>query len=610
MTSPRSADISGDSTVDLDLAVIGNCAFAALIDRWARVVWCCLPRLDGDPVFNALLQGRDPGSEDCPGLFETALEGAATSVQRYVPNTAIVVTEIEDARSNAIEVVDFAPRFNRFGRRFRPATIIRRIRPLKGRPRIRIRCRPTFDEGATTPVVTRGSNHVRYVGSNMVLRLTTNAPLSYVADETWFHLERPLTFWLGPDETLQNALDITAEEFQHETADYWREWVRTLTIPFEWQHEVIRAAVTLKLCWFEETGAIVAALTTSIPEAPGTPRNWDYRYCWLRDAFYVVQALNRLGAVDIMESYLVYLRNLPGVSGGEPLQPVYGIGLQRSLIEREAAALPGYRGMGPVRVGNQAYEHRQNDVFGQIILSATQAFFDARLLAPAGVELFTQLEAVGERAFLAHDQPDASLWELRSRARVHTYSMAMCWAACDRLALIAAHLGMDGRARAWRRRADAVKAKLNRDCWNEEMKSFVTAVSSTEVDASLLQLFEMDVAEDAPARLTGTLAQIERRLLQGGHVFRYAEQDDFGLPQTAFNICTFWYIDALYRSGRADDARAVYQEILLRRNHVGLLSEDIDVTTGRLWGNFPQTYSQVGIINSAMRLSKGWRDAI
>ena len=256
---------------------------------------------------------------------------------------------------------------------------------------------------------------------------------------------------LGPDETLRDPIARTVSEYEDRTRQHWLEWVRGLSIPFEWQEAVIRAAITLQLCHFEESGAIVAALTTSIPEHSGSERNWDYRFCWLRDAYFVVHALNRLGATGTMENYLSYLSNLvANVGDGEILQPVYGIALEAALVERFAEDLAGYRGMGPVRVGNQAHEHIQNDVYGSAVLAATQAFFDARLLHPASDRLYAMLELVGERAVGVWNQPDAGLWELRNRASVHTFSAVMCWAACDRLARIAARIGRDDRAESWR----------------------------------------------------------------------------------------------------------------------------------------------------------------
>ncbi len=601
--------IINGSQVDLNLGVVGNCQYAALIDRAARVLWCCLPRFDGDPVFNALLQGVEPSSDAADGVFDITLERPRESQQAYIANTAVLRTVLTDESGASIEVIDFAPRFRMYGRSFRPAVLIRQIKPIAGTPRIRIRMRPTFNYGSCAPIKTHGSNHIRYGTSGNAIRLTTDCPLTYVMEETWFHLERPLTFWVGPDEPVAANLDATAHEFLEQTIDYWKQWVRTLAIPYEWQDAVIRAAIALKLCWFEETGAIVAALTTSIPEAANTHRTWDYRYCWLRDSFYVIQALNRLGAIDIMESYLGYLRNLPGVALGQHIQPVYGINLRANLDEHQETGLRGYRHMGPVRVGNQAFEHVQNDVYGQVVLSATQAFLDQRLLTPMTTAQFEQLERVGERAFAIYDQPDASLWELRTREAVHTYSVAMSWAACDRLALIARHRGLIDKSKNWQKRADAIQSWLRSNLWDDKAKCYRSSLSGSETDASLLQLVELGcVAPDA--RLEQTVAHIEKRLLRSGHVFRYDEADDFGVPQAAFNICTFWYIDALYRLNRTDDARNAYEALLNCRNHVGLLSEGIDVSTKELWGNYPQTYSQVGVINSATRLSKAWRDAI
>ncbi len=266
----------------------------------------------------------------------------------------------------------------------------------------------------------------------------------------------------GPDEPFAGDLLATVRGMADDTVGDWREWVRTLAVPLEWQSAVIRAAIALKLCVYEETGAIVAALTTSIPEHADSGRNWDYRYCWLRDAYYVVQALNRLGAVDILENYLGYLRNIVDSANGGHIQPVYGVGLEPALTERIAEHLPGYRGMGPVRVGNQAHEHQQHDVWGQIVLSNVQAFFDERLLRPATDADFHALEPIGERAFELHDKPDASLWEFRGRAAVHTYSSVMCWAACDRLANAAAKLGLAERAHYWTGMAKIIRQTIER----------------------------------------------------------------------------------------------------------------------------------------------------
>ncbi|MBY0511236.1 MAG: glycoside hydrolase family 15 protein [Rhodospirillaceae bacterium] len=605
---PARAD-SDFKQVDLNLGVIGNCSFNALIDRHGRVVWSCMPRPDSEPVFNALLSGKDLGAEDTQGLYDVTMEGEVTARQTYEDNTAILVTRLENTMG-AVEIVDFAPRFNRFGRRYRPVAMVRLIRPVSGTPRIRIRVRPTFNYGSEGPVVTHGSNHIRYSGARQTLRLTTDAPLTYVLRESWFKLERPLSLFLGPDESLTAPVTDMTGDYRVATAAYWREWVRTLATPFEWQEAVIRAAITLKLCWFEETGGIIAAMTTSIPEAPHSGRTWDYRYCWMRDAYYVIRALNRLGAVDIMESYLVYLRNLPTVARDEHLQPVYGIGLESQLLESEITALAGYRGMGPVRLGNQAYEHHQHDVYGQIILSATQAFFDSRLLRPMTLDDFHALEVLGERAYALAYVPDAGLWELRTKANIHTYSSMMCWAACDRLQRIASHLRQDERAVIWGQRAGEIQEKILTKAWNPQIGSYASVFGGGELDASLLQMAEVGlIAADDP-RFGATVKAIGAALHRQRHVFRYIAPDDFGAPTTAFSICTFWYVDALQRQGNKEHAREIFEHMLSCRNHVGLLSEDIDPDTGELWGNYPQTYALVGMINAATRLSRAWGDML
>jgi GH15 family glucan-1,4-alpha-glucosidase len=596
--------LSGDRGASLDLAVVGNCAWAGLIDRSARLVWACLPRFDSDPVFPALLDERP----DHDGTFTVELVDFDSSEQHYDAHTAILVTVLRDRSGGALEIRDFAPRFQREGRIFRPTMLIRRVRPLRGEPRVRVVLRPRYGWGTQRPDTTRGSNHVRYVMPELTLRLTSNAPISYITGATPFRVERPFDLILGPDESLSGPIGSIARDFDERTREHWVDWSRTLSIPFEWQEEVIRAAIALKLCHYEETGAVVAALTTAIPEAPGSGRNWDYRYCWPRDAHFVIQALNRLGATRTMEGFLSYIGNLV-VSADGHLQPVYGIGLEAQLEERIEPALAGYRGMGPVRVGNQAYAQRQNDVYGSVVMAATHSFFDHRLLHPGGRRLFELLEGFGERARELWDQPDAGPWELRTRAHVHTFSSVMCWAACDRLARIAARLGDRGRARYWRIEADALRAGILDRAWSEADGSFVASFDGKGVDASLLLLHEFGFVTADDPRFAGTVAVIERELRRGPYLLRYAAPDDFGAPSTAFSICTFWYVGALAALGRHEEARELFENMLRRRNHAGLLSEDLEPVTGELWGNFPQTYSMVGLINAAMRLSKRWEDA-
>ncbi len=590
----------------LDLGLIGNCSISALIDRKARVVWCCLPRFDGDPIFHALLS--DPSAQD-DGVFSIEIEKQTETVQSYLPNTAVLKTTLR-GETGAVEVIDFCPRFYTRDRAFRPQMLIRRIVPLEGHPRVTIRIRPRFDYGAKAPTVTYGSNHIRFMGDKLTVRLTTDAPIDYLLEETAFKVTEPIHLVLGPDETLSEGPAEVAESFLKSTTTYWRSWTHRLALPAEWQDAVIRAAITLKMCAYEPTGAIVAAMTTSIPEAPNSARNWDYRYCWVRDAFFVVRALNSLAAVRTMENYFRWIMNIVDDINDGHIQPVFGITLERKLTERTVGHLAGYRGMGPVRVGNQAHEHLQHDTYGNLILAAAPAFFDARLFMSPGAAEFAKLEVIGERAFQLYDKPDAGIWELRSRARIHTSSSLMCWAACDRLAKIAHRLGETQRAQFWNARAGTIREAILTRAWSEKRQAFVESFEGSMLDASVLLMSEVGFIAPDDSRFVATVERIQDVLGTGPHLMRYEDADDFGRPETAFNVCAFWHVDALARIGRRNEAREKFEELLRARNHLGLMSEDTDPRSGEAWGNFPQTYSMVGIVNGAMRLSRSWETMI
>jgi GH15 family glucan-1,4-alpha-glucosidase len=588
----------------LNLGLIGNCRIGALIDENSEIVWHCLPRFDGDPVFCSLL--REHASGENFGYCVVELHDQVASEQYYLTNTAVLVTRLMDAEGSVVEVTDFAPRFWQYGRMFNPMMLIRRLRRIFGTPRITLRVRPAYDYGNQRCTVTFGSHHIRYVAPDWVLRMSTDASLTTILEETPFFLEDQLTLIFGPDETFPESIGQLSHRFLEETVSSWHNWVRDLGIPFEWQDEVIRAAITLKLNTFEDTGAIIAAMTTSIPEAPGSKRNWDYRYCWFRDAYFVVNALNRLSTTNTMERYLRYLINVVAGGAAGHIQPVYGIGGKAKLMEYDVDGLPGYRGMGPVRVGNQASEQIQHDVYGSSILAVAHIFFDRRVVKRGDEDLFYRLESLGHKALSVYDKPDSGLWELRGTPRIHTFSSVMCWAACDRLAKIAAHLGLKERAAYWRQQADDIHCTICLRAWNENKQCFVAAFDGESLDASMLLLHDIGfLAADDP-RFALTVAAIERELKCGNYIYRYIEADDFGIPENAFLVCTFWYIYALTALNRMEEARELFNNLLAMRNRHGLLAEHIDPRTGEHWGNYVQTYSMVGLINSAIRLSKRW----
>jgi GH15 family glucan-1,4-alpha-glucosidase len=541
------------------------------------------------------------------GFSDIVLDDLAEYQSEYVRNTAIVSTLLTDRQGGKVRITDFVPRFRQFGRVFRPPQIYRIIEPAAGLPRITIRVRPTSDYGK--PLVQRslGSNHIRYYGEGTVVRLTTDAPLSLIDGEAPFVLTRPLHLVFGPDEPFPGDLQSTCRDFVDRTHDYWTEWVRRLSISYDWQEAIIRAAITLKLSNFDETGAIIAAHTTSIPEAPGSGRTWDYRYCWLRDAYFVVQALNRIGATRTMEEFISFTISIASKPDQE-LRPLYSVVPTNEVEETTAPNLQGYRGDGPVRVGNAAVGQAQHDTYGSVILAAMPLFFDRRLPRPGDVGLFQLLETLGERAKRKALEPDAGIWEYRGRQRVHTHSAAMCWAGCQRLSAIAKRIGLEDRAKYWDTVAQPIHTALLDQAWNEKRGAFTAAFGSDDLDASVLLLPDLGVIDVDDPRFVSTVAAMERELVREKHVMRYANADDFGLPVTAFLICRFWLIDALWSLGRREAARDLFTDALSHRNRYGLLSEDVDPQTGELWGNFPQTYSMAGLILSAMRLSRSWED--
>jgi GH15 family glucan-1,4-alpha-glucosidase len=589
----------------LDLAVIGNCTVASVINPTGRHQWFCFPRLDGDPVFCALLGGATPNG----GYLDTQLRRQTSSDQRYLSNTAVLETTLSDSEGGRARIVDFSPRFRRYGRIFRPPMLVRRIEPLSGRPRVAVSLRPRFGHGASAPGLSFGSNHMRFLGPDRVIRVTTDMSLSYLAHETDFALDHPVNLFIGPDEPIPEAPDMLAREFLDETTSYWRDWVRDLSVPFDWQEAVIRAAITLKLCSYDDTGAVMAALTTSIPECPGSGRNWDYRYCWLRDAYFTIGALNRLSATRTMEGFLRYIIDVVLRESGTELSPLYAIAPGADIEERVAGALPGFGGDGPVRIGNAAHAQRQNDAYGSIVLSVAQMFWDERLPRRGDLDLYRHMRPIGETAARLALTPDAGLWEFRGVTRTHTFSAAMCWAALNRLGLIARRVGEPEDAAMWYGRAATLREQILRESVTRE--GWISAALGAEVvDAATLLLPSLGLIQFSDPRFHATLDVIAHRLLRNGFIMRYVDEDDFGAPRTAFLVCTFWYIDALAGVGRRAEALALFENVLAHRNHLGLLSEDIDPETGTLWGNFPQTYSQVGLILAAMRLSRSWEEGL
>ena len=587
----------------LDLALIGNGAIGALIDARGTIVWCCFPRFDGDPVFGALL--ADERKSERAGVFAIELVGAVRFEQQYATDAPILVTRCYDRKGGGIEITDFCPRFDEGnGSLVSPPKLVRQVRPIGGKPNIVVRVTPASEYGCNPRQHAIGSNHISYAG-DQALRLTTNAPAEAIVDKTPFHVHETLTFMFGVGEQAGDLTSVGATLLER-TEAYWRSWVRELKVTGEWRDAVVRAAITLELNVYESTGAIIAAMTTSIPEAPDSGRTWDYRYCWPRDACFVVNALSRVDEVRTTERYLGFLLARAESADDARLAPMYAIDGGAIPDEHVAECLAGYRGMGPVHIGNKASEQQQNDIYGEAVLTAEPLLAHSRSRWAGDETLFARLEPFGHHAVRLHDVPDAGLWELRGAERVHTFSSMMCWVACDRLAKYADRLELTDRAEYWRLHASSIHDVITLRSWNAKLNAFTATMEGDSLDASLLLMPRLGFLEADDPRFVGTVAAIESQLKHGDFVYRYVERDDFGYPENAFLVCTFWYIEALAAMGgaRREEARALFERVLSARNRHGLLAEDLDPRTLEQWGNFPQTYCMAGIIDCAAALNK------
>lgn len=580
--------------------LIGNCAYLAYIDTFANVVWQCLPRFDSSFIFGGLLDPEKGGRFSITPQSDNG-ENIACSKQEYIENTNVLSTRF-DTPDGSFEVIDFAPRFNRFERYFKPLMMIRKIRRISGNPRVVVQCDPRGDYGERKADVSLASNHLRYQGLDDAVRLNTNIPLTYVAQGIPFLLTETKYLVLTWGEPFESTLEETCEQYLQKTIDYWRTWASRCTIPDIYQKEVLRSALVLKLHQYEDTGAIIAAGSTSLPEAPNSGRNWDYRFFWARDSYYTLNALNSIGHFEELDKYSHYIQNL-SMSAVHGFQPLYGITGETQPLERELD-LAGYMNNKPVRIGNAAFLQIQNDVYGQVLLSLFPLYVDARIIHGkrlVSAELVTSVLDFIEKTMEA---PDAGLWEFRNMQNRHCYTYLFHWAGASAAARVGKQLNEPGLV------ARAVKLKEEaalgiEGCYNPEVGAYCSYVGGSSLDASLFQLITMGYLQPNSERAAKHIMAMEEGLrAKGGLFYRYRHADDFGLPEVAFLVCGFWYVRALASVNRIDDAIQTFEQLLSYTNHVGLLSEDVDPINGSQWGNCPQTYSHVGVINAAFDIWK------
>ena len=580
-----------------DLGLIGNCAFLSLIRQDTNIAWMCWPRFDSSFVFGNLLDSQKGGEFSIRPSGQTY-----NSQQYYIENTNVLCTEIEDEHGR-YRVTDFAPRFQQNQRYFKPLMLIRKIDPLSGNPRIKVTCDPVGNYGATKLQQFQGSNHISYQGLSEHIRLTTNISLTYIMEEQFFVLNETKYLVLTYGEPMEAALVNTAEEFLSKTIDYWRKWVKSTSISNYHQNIVIRSALALKMHQYEDTGAIIAASTTSLPEAPGSTRNWDYRFCWMRDTYYTLTAFNNIGHFEEMEQYFHFIANV-SAEAQDRLQPLYSIGGSKKLVEKELD-LEGYLGNNrPVRIGNDAYTHIQNDVYGQVLVALLPLYVDSRFIDAERNSSHKLVHNTLLKLGKYINENDAGLWEFRHISQYHCYTALFHWAGANAAYKIGCHLQDEEMTTLATRLIRESAAKIEA-CLDKERGVYTNAIGSPHLDASTMQLIMMGYLDPKSELARSHLRNLEKELkTPEGLFYRYRHADDFGTPETTFLICSFWYIEALACVGRIDDAVREFEDILQYTNHLGLLSEDVDARTGSQWGNFPQAYSHVGLMNAAYRISK------
>jgi len=588
-----------------DYALIGDMRTAALVGRHGGIDWCCLPRFDSGSVFAALLDPERGGS----WLIQPAEPFQA--VQRYLTGTNVLETTFRTAHGEAV-LTDFMP----VSADGRPGSlhpeIHRRLHGVSGEMRMRIRFMPRFEYASrATRMETLKAGIFASDRTDQVVTLSSARPFDWRLEQGAAEAEFPLpaedTRWLVlryDDDDIHPVDRYESVEKLEATTAYWLRWTSRIRYQGPWRDAVERSALALKLLSHVESGAIIAAPTTSLPEVIGGSRNWDYRFVWLRDAVFTLSALEKVGHAEEAGEFMRFLRRVCRHEGGGHLQIMYAVDGRRDLEERQLDHLAGYRGSRPVRVGNGAVDQLQMDVYGEV-LGAADVW---RRHHPLSEGTWRSLHPLVD--WVAHNwhRPDSSIWEVRGETRHYCYSKIMSWVALDRGIRIAEDLGLVGDTAAWREARDRLRAEILERAWSESKSSFVQAYDQPDaLDAALVAVGFTGFLPWKDPRVVGTIRAIQRELTtpDGDLVYRYRNPDGLEGEEGAFSICTFWLAEGLIRIGDRPAAERMFRRMLSYANHVGLYSEEIDPTTGEFLGNFPQGFTHLALIRAAVALADG-----
>jgi GH15 family glucan-1,4-alpha-glucosidase len=577
-----------------NMGIVGNCSFLAYIDLNANVKWMCMPRFDSSFIFGSLLDEAKGGE-----FSITPYPGEYKSKQYYLKNTNILATEFEMA-DGRYRVIDYAPRFYQYERYFKPLMLFRKIELLDGNPLIQIKCNPVGEYGEIVPETDLASNHISYLNLGSSVRLTTDVSLNYVISEKPFVLSETKYIVFSYGVSLEAPLAETAENFLNKTKKYWLNWIKSTSIPSIFQDEVVRSALVLKLHQYEDTGAVIASGTMSLPEYNGSMRTWDYRYCWMRDTYYTLNAFNNIGHFEELEKYFLFIENII-INNKQGIKPLYTI-LGNKVPNEKPLPLAGYLNNQPVRSGNNAINQTQNDVYGQILVSLLPLFVDKRVNYHDDQKSLFITQWLLDRIEENIDFPDSGLWEFNNTKQYHTNTYLFHWAGCMAGIKIGDILNND----LLKNKSESLAAKARvyiEKCYDNDKNAYTQAIHNSNLDASSLQFVTMNYLDPQSEKARLHILAHEKELFDNQKLYLRYTQDELGKSETSFIICGFWYAEALAANGQLDKARQVIEKLLKCTNHLGLFSEDADENGGQ-WGNFPQTYSHVGLVNAVYRLAK------
>ncbi len=585
---------------NLNYGIIGNCKCAALISEQGSIDWCCLPEFNSSSVFARILDDETGGS------FEILTRGY-TITQSYINNTNILVTKFTKG-DNKFELVDFMPRYlNGNNSYYTPPDMIRFLKYISGKPIFRIKYQPRLEYAKNE---TRSEVKKDYIKSSTSEGTYDSLYLYTSLDKEALLRGEEIT--LTEDEFClvsynQKILEQTVYRSylkMERTKVYWLNWTERIKKYARYNAEIARSALVLKLLSHDKTGAIIAALTTSLPEIVGGERNWDYRFCWLRDSAMVTKILTELGQINVAKRYVRFILDIIP-DKDEKIQIMYGIHGERQLTEKILPHLKGYMSSAPVRIGNAAYKQKQNDIYGVLMDMMYQQFKIFENTLEHSESLWTITRSIVKTVSKNWRKPDRGIWELRHEPKHFTFSKVLCWVAVDRGIKIAGLINMHGYVKEWMALREEIREDINENAWNEQKKSFTQVYHGEDLDASILLLEPYGFLEAKDPMYVSTVKAIEKELCYKGLMFRYKNNDDFGQPKSSFTICSFWLINALFKIGEQEKAEIMFESLLSHSNHLGLFSEDIDFDTRRLLGNFPQAYSHLALIETAIQISEG-----